>query len=182
VRARALVLLVLVAAGCGGKAAAPVQGRHVVRPSPDCTAAAPGYRTCFAFPGHPATIERRVGSEWKLVTGPLKPADPTARWGLQVRLSPDKRTLLADWDFPCDSSVTVFVPATGGVPRLVTGERDWRRAPISRPLGWTTGGKARVTLYTSWRGIRVNPAHPKVLLFDPNAPAADARPAPPRGC
>jgi hypothetical protein len=78
-------------------------------------------------------------------------------WG-RVWLSPDRQTLLAEWEFPCDSAVAVFVPAQGGTPRVVTGQRDWRKAPISRPLGWTHHGKARVRVF----------GKPGVQLIDPH--------------
>lgn len=148
----------------------------------DCAPAARGYRTCFAFRSRPTTIERWSGSSWKVVAGPLKHADDLAQWGTQVWLSPDGRTLLAYWTFPCDSDVAVFIPAKGGEPRIVTGEADWRRAPLTYPLGWTSDGKARVQLLTSWRGIHVTAKHRPVLLFDPDAPAVDAHPAKPFGC
>lgn len=141
-----------------------------------------GFRTCVGatIPVNP-TIERWTGSGWKVVTGPLPHADPTASWR-EVSLSPDSRTLLADWAYPCDSAAVVFVPAEGGKPRLVTGDRDWRKAPQAHALGWTRDGKARVALYTTWRGHRIGPLHPRRFLFDPDAPAADAHPVPLRGC
>jgi hypothetical protein len=78
---------------------------------------------------------------------------PDAAWG-RVWLSPDSRTLLAEWLFPCDSAVAVFVPLGGGTPRVVTGQLDWRKAPISRPLGWTHDGKARVRVFGE-RGVQL---------------------------
>ena len=87
-------------------------------------------------------------------------------WGA-VWISPDRRTLLAEWEYPCDSAAAVFVPANGGKPRLVTGERDWRKAPIAHALGWTSDGKARVKLFTRWR-TRTGAVHPPgVYVFDP---------------
>jgi hypothetical protein len=80
---------------------------------------------------------------------------------------PDGQTLLAEWLFPCDSAVAVFVPLGAGTPRVVTGQLDRRKAPISRPLGWTPDGKARVRVFgkrgvqsidpRSVRGLRVKP-------------------------
>jgi len=127
------------------------------------------------------TIEHWTGSEWKVVTGPLPHPYTEASWG-QVSLSPDGRTLLADWSYPCDSAVVVFVPAEGGEPKLVTGEKDWRKAPQARALGWTRDEKARVTILTAWHGHRITPTHPRTFLFDPSVPAADAHPAQLRGC
>jgi hypothetical protein len=62
-------------------------------------------------------------------------------------------------EFPCDSAVAAFVPLQGGTPRAVTGQRDWRKAPISRPLGWTSDGKARVRVF----------GKPGVQLIDPHS-------------
>jgi hypothetical protein len=141
------------------------------------------FRTCWGPNAlHPnPTIERRTPSGWELVTGPLIPSDMSAQWGA-VWLSPDQQTLLADWQYPCDSSVVVFVPARGGEARLVTGERDWRKAPVADGVGWTRDGKARVRLYTAWQGHQIKPRHPRVFLFDPDLPARDAQPAEKRGC
>jgi hypothetical protein len=105
----------------------------------------------------------------------------SAQWGA-VWVSPDRRTLLADWQYPCDSAAATFVPAMGGTPRLVTGERDWRKAPISRAVGWRRDGKARVRLYTLWRGYRIDPRRPRVFIFDPDAPVDDAKPVDQFGC
>jgi hypothetical protein len=102
-------------------------------------------------------------------------------WGTRAWLSPDRRTLLAEWLYPCDGHIAVFVPATGGKPRIVTGEADWRKAPPTYPLGWTPSGKARVRLLGAWRGISAT-KHQPVLLFDPKAPTTDAHPAPRGGC
>ena len=115
------------------------------------------------------------------MAGPLKPVEMGSGWGTDVRPSPDGRTLLAEWSFPCDGHLAVFVPVAGGPPRIVTGEKDWRKAPPTVPLGWTSGGKARVQLLEPWRGIHVTAKHQPILLFDPDAPASDARPAPQRG-
>jgi hypothetical protein len=151
VRWTALALVVL-AAGCGGT-------QHVVSSSAPvrllrtCTRATPAFRTCLVGRKQHPTIERLTASGWVVVTGPLKHADPDAEWG-ELWLSPDNQTLLAEWLFPCDSAVAVFVPVRGGTPRVVTGQLDWRKAPISRALGWTRDGKARVRVFGK-RGVQV---------------------------
>jgi hypothetical protein len=127
------------------------------------------------------TIERWTGSRWTVVTGSLKPTESTATWG-EVSRSPDGKTLLADWMYPCDSAAVVFVPVDSGEPRLVTGEKDWRKAPGSHALGWTPEGEARVRIYRPWRGHRITPTHPRTFLFDPRVPSFDAHPAASRGC
>jgi hypothetical protein len=177
VRWASFVLLLLVA-GCGGTGQVSKHQRPA-KTSASRPHVAPGFRT--AFEDRP-TIDRLVDSKWVVVTGPLKPRDAGAQWGPDVWLSPDRKTLLAEWFFPCDGSVAVFVPLDGGRPRVVTGESDWRKAPISRPLGWTYDGKARVQIYESWRGYKVNPRHPRIFIFNPRAPVPDAHPVPQRGC
>ena len=175
------LLLLLLAAGCGG--VKHVAARQAPAKDPRaCTAAAPGFRTCFK-PGIPSnpTIERRVGSTWAVVTGPLKPSEPSAEWG-EISLSPDGRTLLAEWQYPCDRAAVFFVPARGGKPHLVTGESDWRKAPVAHALGWTRNGKARVQIYRSWHGHRIDPTHSRVFLFDPRARIDDVHPTSSPGC
>ena len=180
---RVLALVFAVAlSGCGSteRAAAPPRNGD---PSRSCEPArAPKFRTCESvkIPSNP-TIERWTGSRWTVLTGSLKPTETTAMWG-EVSRSPDGKTLLAEWMYPCDSAAVVFVPVDTGEPRLVTGERDWRKAPVARALGWTPDGKARVRIYRSWRGHRITPTHPRTFLFDPRVPSPDPHPAASRGC
>jgi hypothetical protein len=151
--------LLLLAAGCGGARHVAVRQAPVRNPR-TCTMSAPGFRTCSAVMPSNATIERRTTSGWKVLTGPLKPQDPAAEWG-EVSLSPDGRTLLAAYEYPCDSAVVVFVPAAGGTPRVVTGEADWRRAPVAHAsVGRATAehefrSTSRGMATGSTRGIRV---------------------------
>jgi hypothetical protein len=155
---RSLLLLLLVVAGCGGGHQVAVRQAPAKNPR-ICRAAAPGFRTCFK-PGIPSnpTIERRAGSGWTVLAGPLKHPDALAEWGPEVWVSPDRQTLLAEWHFPCDSAVTVFLPLRGGTPRVVTGQLDWRKAPISRALGWTRDGEARVSVFGK-RGVQLIDPH-----------------------
>jgi hypothetical protein len=64
-------------------------------------------------------------------------------------LSPDGRTFLAQWSAECEVPFAFLVPARGGVPRVVTGEADWAKAPQSTADGWTGDGRAIVEV---WRG------------------------------
>src|SRR5687767_464995 len=64
------------------------------------------------------------------------------RWGA---LSPDGRTILAEWSGACEIPLAFFAPARGGRPRSVNG--PYTRAdppPNSQGLGWTKGGRAIV--------------------------------------
>jgi len=198
-----LVLAVAVlAAGCGGQKKTAdektgaglakvettcVEGLNCEAPEVkaagrSCNPAGQGYRgrefrACSnrGVPSNP-TIERRTAAGWTVVTGPLKPAEPSAQWGA-VWISPNRRMLLAEWQYPCDSSAAVFVSASGGKPRLVTGERDWRTAPVARALGWTSDGKARVQIFKRWRG------HPPgIYRFDPQVRRHEAGPTARAGC
>ncbi len=179
-----LAALALLVAGCG--ATSHVASRHPARRDPPkaCMSASAGFRSCDTGPPQRPnqTLERLVDSKWVVVSGPMKPRDTGADWGAQAWLSPDGQTLLAEWAFPCDSAVAVFVPAAGGKPRVVTGEIDWRKAPVSHALGWTRDGRARVQIYESWRGHRISPRHPRVFLFDPRNRSVEAHPAPLSGC
>jgi hypothetical protein len=57
-------------------------------------------------------------------------------------LSPDGDTLLAQWTAECEVPYAFFVPARGGTPRPVTGERRIEDAPPSIAHGWTQSGEA----------------------------------------
>src|SRR6266540_2038968 len=186
------VVLVLTAAllsGCGGKVVAsrhttPAEqaGKRAVR-RPSCEPAGGGFRTChFSLRNWDPMIQRRVGSRWSRLAGPLSPAAPDNEWSVEG-VSPDGRTLLAEWLFSCDGSVVVFVPLDGGRPRIVTGQRDWTKAPRSRALGWTGEGKAKARVYNAWRDRSGRAHRAGVYLFDPGHPARAARtPSPAGGC
>ena len=79
-------------------------------------------------------------------------------------LSPDGRTLLAQWYAECEVPSAFFVPADGGRPRSVTGG-GWRRAPESTALGWLADGRARVRLGKSACGTSA--PEPGVYAIDP---------------
>lgn len=111
----------------------------------NCHSAGRELRICGASHiEHPhSRIERRFGSHWKVVAGPLA-NDFSAEW-FSAFLSPDKKTILAEWDYPCDTHVALFIPSTGGKPRVVSGEASFRKAPgDEQAVGWTRDGKAKV--------------------------------------
>jgi hypothetical protein len=87
-------------------------------------------------------------------------------WG-SVRKSPDGKTLLIQWDHPCDSAHSFFIPASGGRARVVTGERDWRKAPVTYALGWTDQGLARVRVMRGGDCAGGVFGRPGVYLIDP---------------
>ena len=114
-----------------------------------------GYRFCeqirvrgdrlLGFTG--ATLEIRDGDGWRVVAreprGAFRGGVEWGAWGA-VWPSPDGRTLLAEWAAECDTHYAFFVPAAGGRPRPVTGERNWRTSPPSLARGWASDGRARV--------------------------------------
>jgi hypothetical protein len=81
-------------------------------------------------------------------------------------LSPDGKTLLAQWSAECEIPIAFFVDATTGEKRPVTGEREWADAPESVALGWSPDGRARVRLLKGYCGGSKHP--PGVYLIDPN--------------
>lgn len=173
------VVLVLTAAllsGCGGEVAAhgtttskelAVFTDQGAVPGPACDPARDGFRSCLRGrrKSHP-TIERRSGSRWVQFAGPLKPTSLDNEWFIKG-LSPDRRTLLAEWLFACDGRVVVFLPLDGGKPRIVTGQWNWTTAPRSYALGWTQDGMAKVSVYSAWRDRSGTTHRAGVYLFDP---------------
>ena len=62
----------------------------------------------------------------------------------EAYLSPDGGTVLALWSAECEVPTAFFVSTRSGRMRAVSGERDWRKAPESIPLGWSEAGWAAV--------------------------------------
>ena len=122
-----------------------------------------------------ATIERRVSGQWRIVAREA-PGDISKRmsngfWD-EVWVSPDGRTLLAQWSTECEVRHAFFVPATGGTPRPVTGGRDWKqRSPESIARGWAVDGRARVDVLES--GCSPDFERPGLYLIDPETRAAE---------
>jgi hypothetical protein len=87
-------------------------------------------------------VRRRGGN---LVPLPIhKPPGAKAGHWATAFLSPNRKTLLAQWSAECEVPLAFFVSARGGVPRVVSGERDWVEAPESVAHGWTGDGRAIV--------------------------------------
>jgi len=148
-----LLLAVATLAGCGGEEQrAETKVRVTVGPPQRCTAAhARDFRLCSyagrGAPTTPATIQRRDETGWRiLVAGP----PGTVHDGMQIGhwrdawLSPDGRTLLAQWSAECEVPIAFFVDARTRRMRVVTGEKKWSNAPESIALGWASDGRARV--------------------------------------
>jgi hypothetical protein len=174
-----VVVAVGALAGCGGEAervatTAPATTTRTKAAEPvRCTIArAPGFRLCaHAFgtaPNVPATIQRRRGDGWRvLVAGPPRTVHDGVQVGhwAQAWLSPDGRTLLAQWSAECEVPIAFFVDAKTGEMHPVTGEKVWTEAPESIALGWGADGRAWVRMTKGYCGGAKHP--PGVYSIDP---------------
>ena len=174
-RFSAVVLLVIVAAGCGG---AGTPGNHVARPGvrqTHCTGSTSAQTFVCGYPlgSAQSSIWTGPGSDRMKVTGParvvmvgspakvVKGADPVGFWvPNRIFLSPDGRTLLAQWSGECESQSTYLVPRAGGKPRLVF-------LSESRALGWSKDGRARVLLAEQGAFDGERGYHQGTYLVDP---------------
>jgi hypothetical protein len=136
-----------------------VRGRVVSLPA--------GFRFCSNTRGALASsIERRDGpSGWRRITGPPNPLPGFDGQWMNILVSPDRKTLLAQWGGDCEVPTAFFVPASGGEPRVVTGEKDSSKAPMSIGLGWQSDGRARVSVLNS--GCSNDFKRPGIYLVDP---------------
>ncbi len=117
---------------------------------------------------HPATIDVLArGRIRKIVGSPSNAYRRRFSDGLwqSVALSPDGKTLLALWSADCEEPTSFFVDVATGRMRAVTGERDWRKAPESIPLGWSHSGQAVVNLLSGGCGDGTKPAG--IYLIEP---------------
>ncbi|MFN2472053.1 MAG: hypothetical protein ABR583_13910 [Gaiellaceae bacterium] len=147
----------------GTESASEVEGQVVKRASasssrdPSRTCLAAGRRARGSIHlcrtpavGDPGAFYVETGDSWRIL--PVAEPAGTSHRGVVVghwswaRLSPNGRTLLAQWPAECKVPIAFFVDARGGHPRAVTGQRRWQDAPQSIALGWTPAGDARVAL------------------------------------
>jgi hypothetical protein len=164
VRRSAALVFALVLAGCGGGSKTAVRS-----PVPsDCTRVGAHDETTYYLCWKPTRDNHgrflmRTGDEQRALAVEL-PGRPTAtplvgHWR-NARLSPDGKTLLAQWSGECEGKIAYFVPAEGGKARPVTGRNEWSEA-----LGWTDDGLARVRLSNGACGTTMH--KPGVFLIDP---------------
>ena len=110
------------------------------RTPPDCTPMEPGSNDRFLLCRSRPTDR---GGFWFRGRGQIPVAypskGPAGHWSGGF-LAGD--TLLAQWTAECEVPFAFFVPARGGTPRLVTGERSMENAPASIAHGWTISGEA----------------------------------------
>jgi hypothetical protein len=131
-----------------------------------------GFRLCLniAKSGNQhSTIERRVRGSWRVLSGPPLGNAADARYGewLNADLSPDGRTILAQWGGPCEVPNAFFLPASGGRLRTVTGEQEWTKAPMSAGVGWRKDGRAVVRVLSG--GCGPDFRRPGLYLIDPES-------------
>jgi hypothetical protein len=171
-----LLLLGVLTVGCGSSTAGGAKGLGVTA-SHQLRCQATTARDTFAC-GYPLQESRQssiwIGSAGRRlrVTGParvalagipaqpIKNARPAGFWVHErIFVSPDGRTLLAQWSGECEGQSTYLVATSGGRPRSIF-------ISESSALGWSKDGRARVFLaepgFGSERGYR-----PGKYLVDP---------------
>jgi hypothetical protein len=135
------LLAVLLLAGCGGSAASVVT----------VTKTAPSPRSCSRIEESPIVLCHRTAARFyttafyrtrdrRLVALPIAhpPGSKVGHWATAY-VSPDRKTLLAQWSAECETPQAFFVAAAGGVPRALGGRSD-----ESIAHGWTSDGRAIV--------------------------------------
>jgi hypothetical protein len=175
-----VVLVLLTAAACGGDSGSDAPAAAAAWEPRECTLAGAhdgvSYRVCYASPTRRA-IERLSGGRVERVAVADPPGAVVGHWRWAA-LSPDGSTLLAQWSAECEVPFAFLVPASGGSPRLVTGEADWTDAPESEALGWTTAGEPIVHLPKGFCGKSATA--PGTYVFGGGAPrrlAAKVKPS-----
>jgi hypothetical protein len=178
-RELAALVTLLALAGCGGseEEAARVTTTVTVTTTVsgwtagDCDAAGEHagslYRLCFRSRGERAIEMLRGGDVYEVpVYDPTRATGGHWRW---AALSPDGKTFLATWSGECEIPIAFTFPARGGSPpEVVTGEEDWRTAPESEALGWTTDGEPIVRLLRGACGTGAD--EPGVYVFGDGGP------------
>jgi hypothetical protein len=151
------VFAVLVLAGCGSSVRTVTR---VERTNTACNGIAADVTIRYAICG---------GHRFVRNGEPISIDDPPgARIGHWAKafLSPDGKTLLAQWSAECEVPLAFFVPVRGGVPTAVTGEDDWADAPTSVADGWTSDGRAIVELPEGPCGNSANRAGVYLIRLD----------------
>jgi hypothetical protein len=177
----ALVFAAAALAGCGAdeeRAATTAGPRAATTAQPPAPprdrcipAKAAGFRLCGQPTEEPrttpSTIERRDGEARRLLVSAPKSSSVGGNlhghWR-QAWLSPDGKTLLAQWSAECEIPIAFFVDAKSRAMRPVTGEKVWTEAPESIALGWGADGRAWVRLTKGYCGGAKHP--PGVYLID----------------
>ena len=137
----ATVLAVALLAGCGGSAASIVTVTKTAAPARACSTIGDSLiQLCQSRRTREYTTVFYVRRGERLAALPVTkpPGSKVGHW-VTAYLSPDRKTLLAQWSAECEVPVAYFVAARGGTPRaLSTGAEE------SVAHGWTGDGRAIV--------------------------------------
>lgn len=144
----------------------------------ECDQAVKGsYRLCMRIKygeWSRATIERKTSGDWKMLAGEPKGAVfqgmANGRWS-DLWLSPDGKTLLAQWQGECENPTAFFLSVNGGPLRVVTGEARWEKGAESTAIGWLDDGRAQVRLGEGACGNAAD--EPGVYAIDPGTFTAE---------
>jgi hypothetical protein len=148
------LLLVILAAGCGGskeshKPAVPAVQTTCVDGincggTPNtyrhCTSVSRGFRACTAYPPNGrerSKVERRTTSGWVIV---VRPRDvPISGWWRRVIASPDRKTLLGQWSGDCEIQTTYIIRVGAGRARPSRGRNRSLLAGVTMavPAFWS---------------------------------------------
>ena len=142
-----------------------------------CTSAEAGGRLRVALCGGSGAdaLPRRIdivdsaGQATVLVEGLPQPGttDPALGHWRWATPSSDGRWVLAQWSGECEAPMAFVIEVATGAARTVSGESgpDWVDGRASFGLGWSTDGRAIVSLPES--GCGTSAAEPGVYLLDP---------------
>ena len=141
IRAAAIVAALVLLAGCGSTSTRTVT--RVQR----CN----GITADLTF--HYAICGDRFMRDAKPLAIGKPPGAKVGHWA-KAYLSPDGKTLLAEWSSECEVPYAFRVPVSGGTLRVITGEDDWAKARPSVADGWTDDGRAIVEVWRNDCGAR----------------------------
>jgi hypothetical protein len=141
VKALPLLLAMLLLAGCGGSGASVVTVTRAAAPGRSCAKVTDSMLLCERPKTREYTTSFFVrGADGRLSSLPVEnpPREPAGHW-VTAYLSPDGKTLLAQWSGECETPSAYFVAAVGGTPRALADRGD-----ESLAHGWTGDGRAIV--------------------------------------
>jgi hypothetical protein len=151
----ALLVLVLLAAGCGGgrvadesKQAATIAQKPSVHVR--CTSVSGGFRACTTFlgTGERSRIERKDAAQWTVFLEYGQAPKPGHGWWRRVVASPDGEALLGQWSGECEIQSTHVVSTADETVRPIL------EGQPSTAVGWASDGRARVHLVGDFWAVK----------------------------